>query len=80
LRFLDQNDKSFRVLITLHNLAAVNEESARTIDDLIKFLNTDKSPILEVLDSLFVEGFVSKVDGRYFLNYNGILRILTHYT
>ena len=73
-------DKSFRVLITLHNLAAINEESARTIEDLVTFLNLDRNPILEILNSLIREGLVSQVDGRYYLNYLGTLRILTTYT
>ncbi|MCP8304661.1 MAG: winged helix DNA-binding protein [archaeon] len=73
-------DKSFRVLVTLHNLAAMNEESARTVDDLVKFMNIDESSILEFLKSLTGEGLISEVGGRYYLNYSGTLRILTNYT
>lgn len=58
----------------------MNEDSARTIDELVKFLNIGESSILEALKSLTGEGFVSEVGGKYYLNYSGTLRILTNYT
>lgn len=81
MTLLEQHeDKSFRVLVTLHNLAAVNEKSAITVERLVEFMSVDRGPILIVLKSLSGEGLISEIDEKYYLNYSGTLRILTNYT
>ncbi|MCX8181708.1 MAG: hypothetical protein N3D12_01185 [Candidatus Methanomethyliaceae archaeon] len=71
---------SMRLLLTMHNISAVNTDSAKRIDDLRSFSNLHNEELREALRELLSHGYVVERDGTYYLSSLGISVVRSVYT
>ncbi|RLE86466.1 MAG: hypothetical protein DRJ49_07800 [Thermoprotei archaeon] len=68
------------VITLLHSLAAISPSKARSIHELASYLKCKIEDIKGILNRLHEEGYVDKVDNKFFLATKGWLKVLMYYT
>ena len=71
---------SMRLLLTMHNISAVNTDSAKMLDDLRYFSDLHNDELRVALSELLSHGYVVERDGAYYLSSLGISVVRSIYT
>jgi len=68
------------VITLLHSLAAISPSKARSLQELAAYLRCKIEDISGIIDKLHREGYVDKVDNKFFLATKGLMKVLMYYT
>ena len=71
---------SMRLLLTMHNISAVNTDSAKRMEDLRPLSDLKNDELREALRELLSHGYVVERDGMYYLSSLGISVVRSVYT
>jgi len=71
---------SMRLLLTMHNVSAVDPNSAKNMEELISMSNMSDKDLEKALGELVSFGYVIKKDHIYYLSSLGISVVRSVYT
>jgi hypothetical protein len=75
------SSKPLRVLAVLHLHAATNPEAALKSSDILKYIpEIGEDELRNILNNLLKLGYVSEVDGRYYLTHFGSIHLMSIYS
>lgn len=73
-------DRRMGIVMVLHALSAVSPDRAVEINKLAYYLNTNLDEIKWTIKSLIEDGYVERLDDRYYLTSKGIIMFSSMYT
>lgn len=71
---------SLRILLILHSLSALSQDSALELKKLSEWARVDLNAMRGLIEELKKSGYVETSDGRVFLSKRGIIKIVSLYS